>query len=174
MAFKLKCPECREKFPWEPLKPWPRFCPMCRADINNDRADDDVVMPFIRHSSTKKNDALYRQMEAASEHRMHAAAEMAGCDVSEMSSLKMTNMNDRNDTPIAEVMIPPDSGVVGQAMLQNPNLGFGAGNNPGTSLGVGGGKSDVLLPAKGMSTHDIIKQGHPQSAIHHIPQAVSR
>lgn len=160
MAFKLRCPECRDKFPWTLENPWPRYCPLCKADINNDRDDDDIVMPFIRSASTNRNDALYRQMEAGSEFRMHAAAQLAGCDVSEMSSLKMTDMKDSRQSEIAEVLIPSDSGLVGQAMLKNPNLGFGAGN-PGTALGVGGGKSDVL------PLHNQIKSMHAQTAAFH-------
>lgn len=165
MAFKLRCPECRDKFPWTLENPWPRHCPLCGADINNDRADDDIVMPFIRSASTSRNDALYRQMEAGSEFRAQAAAELAGCDVSEMSSLKMTNMNDRADTPIAEILVPSDN-EVGLQMLRNPSLGFGGGANPGTALGTGGGKSDVL------PLHTTIKNMHPQMVARHT--AVTR
>lgn len=156
MGFKLRCPECREKFPWTLENPWPRFCPLCRADINNDREDGDVVMPFIRSTATKKNDDLYRQMEAGSELRAQAAAEMAGCDVSEMSGLKITNMNDRKDAEIAHIELPQsDVGV----QMQRQNLGFGAAN-PGFG-GIGGGKSDVL------PVHDVMKKMHPQMVAQH-------
>lgn len=93
MAVKLKCPDCHGKFPYIVSDGWPRFCPLCGSDINNDRADDDIVMPFIRSSVTRNNDALYRQMEEGSAVRAEEAARLAGTSVEEMSGLKITNLN---------------------------------------------------------------------------------
>lgn len=103
MAFKLRCPDCREAFPWDPKAVWPNFCPLCRSDINNDRADDDIPMPNLRLARTKSIDAYYRTMETASEKRVEMAAEQAGCSPSDMSDLKITNLNDRRDAEVAHI-----------------------------------------------------------------------
>jgi uncharacterized protein (DUF983 family) len=42
----LRCPKCREKFRYDVSEGWPDECPLCHVDINNRRADDDVVMPM--------------------------------------------------------------------------------------------------------------------------------
>ena len=46
MAVSLRCPSCREKFPWDTAKGWPRFCAMCGTDIST-KDDDAVVMPIL-------------------------------------------------------------------------------------------------------------------------------
>ena len=94
MAFALKCPECRKAFKWEPLKDYPQFCPLCNADMGQLPDGDVISIPAFLSAKTKASDAVYRQAEAASEYRVQKAAELAGCDVSEMSSLKITNMRD--------------------------------------------------------------------------------
>jgi hypothetical protein len=95
MAYCLRCPDCRGKFPWIAGEKIPDFCPLCGEKVaGQDRADDDVVMPFLRKATTDRTDKLYRDMEAGSEVRAQAAAELAGVPVSEMSDLKMTDMKD--------------------------------------------------------------------------------
>lgn len=107
MAFVLRCPECRGKFPWQPSRPHPRHCPLCDEYIGIDRADDDIVMPFIRSARTDATDKVYRDMERGSEFRAQVAAEMAGVPVSEMSGLKITNMN---DCKAGDISAPPLTG----------------------------------------------------------------
>lgn len=92
MAFALRCPDCRQSFKWEPTKPDPRFCPLCEADLGEPPADNVIAIPAFLSAKTKAGDANYRALEASSEVRMHKAAEAAGCDVSEMSALKVTDM----------------------------------------------------------------------------------
>ena len=103
MGFQLRCPECRDKFPWDPKATWPRYCPLCQADINNDRDDDDVVMPNILSLKTKRTDGVYDGMVKGSEFSAQAAAELAGVPVSEMSSLKITDLNTRRDAEIPPI-----------------------------------------------------------------------
>jgi hypothetical protein len=106
--MKLKCPDCRKAFSWDAKDAWPRFCPLCSADINNDRDDDDIVMPNILSFKTKNTDGVARQVMDGSETRAELAAAMAGVPVSEMSGLKITDLNDRNDAEFAakEVINP--------------------------------------------------------------------
>ena len=108
MAVVLKCPACLEKFRYDISEGWPDLCPLCHVDINNRRADDDVVCPNILSFKTKKTDAVARDIMNGSEQRVEMAAAMAGTSKEEMSSLKITDLNDRNDTQFAakEVINP--------------------------------------------------------------------
>jgi len=95
MGFSLRClnPDCRYKFPWDPLQGWPDFCQKCKQGMENER--DDVVMPFIRSSArVKAVDQVYRDMEKGSEIRAQQAAELVGASVSDMSALKITDLKD--------------------------------------------------------------------------------
>jgi hypothetical protein len=95
MAVRLKCSFCETKFSWDfAALGWPEHCPKCKQFIGTDRADDDIQMPSIRTMRTKIIDSTYTQMEKGSEFRANVAAEMAGVPVSEMSSLKITDMKD--------------------------------------------------------------------------------
>jgi hypothetical protein len=105
MAVVLKCPACREKFKYDVSKGWPDRCPICQTDINNRRDDDDVVCPNILSFKTRNNDKVARDIMDGSETRAELAAQMAGTSVDEMSSLKITNLNDRNDTQFAAVEV---------------------------------------------------------------------
>lgn len=101
MAVILKCPLCREKFKYDVSEGWPDYCPCCGQDINNRRADDDVVMPNILSFRTKNNDKVARDIMDGSVQRVEMAAAMAGTNVEDMSALKITNLNDRNDSQFA-------------------------------------------------------------------------
>lgn len=102
MAFALRCPDCRGKFKWEPLKAYPRHCPLCDADLGEEKDDNVVCLPAFLSAKSKANDAVYRQIEDSSEVRVQKAAEAAGCSPSEMSGLKITNLNDtRHEGAIA-------------------------------------------------------------------------
>ena len=95
--MKLRCPYCRVAFPWDASLPWPDRCPLpdCKEDISiPDRGDNGVVMPFIRSPKTTANDKVFRDIEAGSEERVARAAELTGATKDEMSSLKITDMND--------------------------------------------------------------------------------
>lgn len=93
--MKLRCPFCRDAFPWESDLPWPKACPLCAEAIGiPDRGDNGVVMPFIRSPRMKQTDKIYRDMEVGSEVRAEKAAELTGSSVADMSALKITNMND--------------------------------------------------------------------------------
>jgi hypothetical protein len=97
MSYSIRCPVCRQKFPWDPLQGFPEFCPNegCESRIAHDRADDDIVLPFVRnHGFTKSVDDVYRKMEEGSITRAQIAAQITGSTEAEMSSLKITDLND--------------------------------------------------------------------------------
>ena len=130
VAVVLKCPLCREKFKYDVSQGWPDFCPCCGEDINNRRADDDVVMPNILSFRTKANDQVARDIMDGSEKRAELAAAQLGVPVSEMSGLKVTDLNDRNDTPYAAKEVQNDV-TARMAAMQAAGMptGFGAGPN---------------------------------------------
>ena len=108
MAVVLKCPACEKKFKYDVSAGWPDLCPLCGTDINNRRADDEIVMPAFLSQRSKNNDGVARQIMDGSETRVKLAAEMAGVPASEMSGLKITDLNDRKDAQFSakEVINP--------------------------------------------------------------------
>lgn len=139
MAVLLKCPVCRGKFRYDVSEGWPDYCqiPECKAYISNARDDDDVVVPNILSYKTKNNDKVARDIMDGSEQRAHMAAAMAGVPVSEMSGLKVTDLNDRRD---AEIAAKPVSNPITQHMdsLQARGIpvGFGMGADTSGASGV--------------------------------------
>lgn len=138
MAIKitLRCPSCADKFSVMDVEP--RFCPLCGYDTAEDEERRDIrhahmleqqQAPAMRTYKGTTPDRVYRDMEAASEHRMHLAAEAADCDVSDLSSMKITNMSDNAREGEASHMmtapIAPPSIVA--APMPGQQLGFGAG-----------------------------------------------
>lgn len=117
MAVSLRCPSCREKFPWDTAKGWPRYCAMCGEDIS--AKDDEVVMPNILSFRSKIPDKAARAYMDGSEKRVEMAAELAGTTASEMSSLKVTDLSDRRDVA---ANIPVNNPVT-QFMAQHPGVG---------------------------------------------------
>ncbi len=149
MAVILKCPHCEEKFRWQfnAANQWPKHCPSCGGYVGTDRDDDDIVMPSIRSARMATTDKVYRDIEAGSEQRVHAAAAMAGCDASEMSSLKITNLNDRRDAEIAamplnnsvtQMMARPgvekSFGFQANGAMLSPDVMSGPNPNAGTKM----------------------------------------
>jgi hypothetical protein len=124
MPIVLKCPACREKFKYDVSEGWPDLCPICKTDINNRRADDDVVMPNILSYKTKANDKVARDIMDGSETRAELAAATAGVPVSEMSGLKITDMTDRKD---AQFSIPEVNNAVTQRMAEMQARGLKTG-----------------------------------------------
>jgi hypothetical protein len=127
VAVLLKCPACREKFKYDVTDGWPDCCPICKTDINNRRDDDDVVMPNILSFKTKNNDGVARQIMDGSETRVELAAAMAGVPVNEMSGLKITDLNDRNDAEFsAKEVVNPVTQQMDMIKARGGQIGFGS------------------------------------------------
>ena len=159
MAFSIRCPICRKKFPWEPAVGFPDECPNpeCQSRIAHDREDDDVVMPFIRTSAkTKATDQVYRDMEHASEHRAQQAMELTGASAAEVASLKITDLKPtRHEGAIAAPSLP--------AHLQNVGRFAGSGSEfaVGTASGavtVDGKTTTGIVPNAGMKAQSTIQR----------------
>lgn len=166
MAFGLRCPECRKTFKWEPSKPDPRFCPVCEADLGEPPADNVIAIPAFLSAKTKASDDTYRQAEAASEYRMQKAAELAGCDPSEMSALKITDMRStKNPGDIAAVPVVNEVTKQMEAInARGGNFGFGANGAEfaaGTATGavtVNGKTTHGIEPRAGAKTLGVIQR----------------
>ena len=137
MAYSLRCPTCRVKFPWNPTDGMPELCPNenCNSRIGADVDDNVICMPSIRSARTKANDKVYREMEAASEQRAQVAAEMAGVPVSDMADLKITDLRStQHEGDVAAVPVNNevsrliDRGIGG---FQGDGAGYGAGVQTG-------------------------------------------
>lgn len=129
MAVVLRCPACREKFKYDVTVGWPDNCPLCKTDINNYRADDDIQVPAFLSPRSKNNDKVVRDMMNGSEQRAEMAAAMAGVPVSEMSNLKITNLNDRRDAEVAAMPVNnPVSQHMASMQARGMPVGFGTGN----------------------------------------------
>lgn len=159
MAFSLKCPACGVKFPWKPASGFPEYCPneACTTRIAHDRDDEDVVMPFFRSSATQANDRFYKNMEQASERRAEVAAEKAGVPVSEMSDLRITNLNEtRHEGAVAAI---PVNNPVSQFMQQNPQASGFQGNN---GVGYSGDVMSGPSPNRGARMQSAVRQMHAE------------
>ena len=158
--MRLRCPECREAFPWDAKRPWPVHCPLCRYDISLPPGDE-ITMPFISTSGkTKAADKVYRDMEAGSQVRAEAAADMTGQPVSEFSDLKITNL--RDNMKQGEMAIAPVNNIVSQQMeamkSRGMPVGFGA-NGAGFSGEVRSGP----FANAGAKMIDVVRSQHAKS-----------
>lgn len=165
MAFVLRCPECRDKFPWAVNTAFPRYCPLCQADINNDREEGEIVMPFIRSAKTTATDKVYSDIVAGSEVRQHAAAELAGTSVEDMSSLKITDLNTRRD---AEIMAVTPNNPVSQLMAAAPQA---TGFQGAAGAGYSGAVSTGPFASAGAKTRTMIHNNHSDAVRQHFPGA---
>jgi hypothetical protein len=126
MAVVLKCPACEKKFKYDVTQGWPDFCPLCSADINNRVPDNVVVMPAFLSQKSKNNDKVARDIMDGSEKRAELGAAMAGVPVSEMSNLKITNLNDRKDAEFSAVEVNnPVTQRMAEMQARGMPTGFG-------------------------------------------------
>lgn len=92
--MKLRCPFCRQAFPWEAALPFPRVCPLCTEEIGIPDRGEVIQMPSLRSAKTKAVDKTYRDIEAGSEVRVERAAEVTGTAKEDMAALRITDMAD--------------------------------------------------------------------------------
>ena len=161
--FSAKCPDCDGKFPWEPTKGYPKACPLCGFDTSLPDDASAIVLPAFLSTASKNNDKLYRDMEKGSEFRAHAAADMAGVPVSEMSGLKITDLNDRRDAEISakDTEARAAAARLGMKSLDAPfqrnGSEFGAGVASG-EVTVNGHTQHGIVPRAGMQAQSMIQK----------------
>lgn len=137
MALRYRCPDatCRKTFPWDRDSDPPTLCPHC-GYCYAERDDTVIYMPNFLSDKTKSIEKVARDVMDGSEVRAQLAAEAAGVDVSEMASLKVTNLNDGRQSEFATKDV---SNPVTQVMAQTPGMtGFQANGSAfaeGTKVG---------------------------------------
>lgn len=122
----IRCMVCREKFPWDMVQDGsPEYCPKCGEYIGTE-GKDEVVLPFISSAKNLGADRVYKDMEQKSELRAQLAAEQSGLSASEVSHLKITNMNDRQRQ--GDIAAMPVNNEVSRMMASAPpgTVGFGS------------------------------------------------
>jgi hypothetical protein len=130
-SFVYKCPQCRGKFSWSKDLPEPKVCPLPNCDYAYAERDDNVIyMPALISAQTKSVDSVGRSIMDGSVQRQEMAAQLAGTSVEDMASLKITNLNDRNDTQFA---VSEVNNPVSTFMQQNKVGGFQGNNGLGFS-----------------------------------------
>jgi hypothetical protein len=165
MAVKLKCSFCETKFSWDfAALGWPDHCPKCKEFIGTDRADDDIVMPSIRHARTKIIDSTYTQMEKGSEFRAQAAAELTGAPVSEMSSLKITDMKTGMREGDIAVKEPVNDVTIRMQQMRDRGLPIGFG---GGGLDYSQAVPQGPHPNVGARMRVALQNNHPDMVRHH-------
>jgi len=136
----------------------PDLCELCGAKVGHDRADDDIVLPFIRnHGFTKSVDDVYRQMEAGSITRTEIAAAMTGASVAEMSSLKITNLKDNQRPGDIPAVVP--NNPVSELMASAPQFGF----QPAAGLQFSQSTSQGPEPNAGAKMRTMLQNQHAAS-----------
>lgn len=146
MAQVLVCNKCRYRIPFS--GDWPDACPNCDYDMALPDGDA-VTMPAFNSWRSKVTDKVYRDMEAASIARAEHAASVAGVPVSDMSHLKITNLNDRRDAPVAA--ITSDATAAAQRLGMNPGQFTSAGADYARTALAG-------QPRDGINAHQKIKR----------------
>lgn len=160
MAVVLKCPECSQKFRWDFATEdrWPKACPMCGAVMDDGKNDDVICMPALKSPQTDSVDRSYRQIEVASEHRMEQAAQLAGTSVSEMSSLKITDL--KTGVKPGESYMPEVNNSVTQTMDQIRQRGGQIGFTGADGAGYSGAVQTGPLPNAGAKMRTVLQQHH--------------
>jgi hypothetical protein len=166
LAVVIRCPACKTKFRWlAETEGYPSNCPQCDAYVGHDRSDDDVVCPNILAFSTRCQDGVYKAMEKASEQRVYEAAEMAGCDVSDMKDLKITNL--RDNMKQGEIAAMPVVNDVTRQMDKikelNPNsqLGYGSSGG-GNGIEYSADVPTGPYPSAGARTQQAFRRAHAE------------
>jgi hypothetical protein len=183
MPFVVKCPGCKQKIKWLADDP-PDDCPACGYRLGSDRADDDVVCPNILSFASRCQDGVYKAMERASEERVYQAAEMAGCDASDMKDLKITNLRDNmKQGEIAAMPVVNDvTRHMDRLKAMNPNaqVGYGADASAGAEYAVGAATGRIadgvpgsIMPRRGAQVARFYNESHQSRADEVLQQSYS-
>lgn len=159
MAQVLVCDQCRHRIPFDDGQ-WPDSCPGCGRDTS--LPDDDVIaLPAFISPRMAATDKVYRDMERGSETRAQAAADMLGESASDMSALKITDLNDRRD---AEIAAPSVHNEVTKVMGQAPVAGKGQPwGFSGDGAGYSGAVSSGPYANAGAKMLTNIRQAHGEA-----------
>jgi hypothetical protein len=178
--YTYRCPACQEKFTIS-LREEPRFCPLCGYDTAEDARREEerhALMLATQQPPHYKNavitaavDGTYNGMVAAADKRVEAAAAAAGCDASEMSMLKMTDMKDNLRTgDIAHVVSQEARAAASRLDMDFSNPNVGATRQPEVINFARAGTASGPLPRAGLG----MLQRTQQQFFHRTPEHIAR
>ena len=160
MAFSIRCPDCRKKFPWKPNDGFPDKCPNpeCQSHIGlTEQQVIDIPMPFLSSAKNRSVDKVYRDMEAGSEIRVAKAAEMTGATKEEMSSLKITDL--KTGQRQGDIAMPAVNNPVSQ-LVDAPRSPFGFQGSNG--LGFSGPVASGAFANAGAKFQSVLRTAHAE------------
>ena len=159
MAIAWRCPECRKTFRWNTDAKLPRYCPLCEADMGEERPDDEICMPAFLSAKTRSVDQVGRDIMDSSEVRAQKAADMLGVPVSEMSDMKITDL--RPTKHEGSVAVAPVVNDVTQRMDQMASMGLPVGFGAGpTGAEYSGAVASGPFPNVGAKMRSMIHQAN--------------
>lgn len=97
-GYRLRCPDCRKVFTWNPSAKLPDYCPLCGSYVGIEAEERKIPKaPRIRNQAkVKAVDDVYYSMEDASKARAELMAQHTpGASASDFSHTLITDMNDR-------------------------------------------------------------------------------
>jgi hypothetical protein len=134
----------------------PDSCPLCGYDTSvPDR--DEIQIPAFLSPRVKNEDALYRRVEAGSEERVHLAAEAAGCDASDMASLKITNLQTGKGAEPLSLPVNEVTQRMAEMEARGLPTGFGAVN---AGLNASGAVQSGPYPNAGARFQTALREHH--------------
>ena len=163
----LICTDCRTRIPFDDGQ-WPDSCPGCGKDTSLPDTDEVALPAFISFRKAAV-DQTYRDIERTSEVRAQQAADALGVPVSEMSGLKITNLNDRRDAEIAAISVPVNPITQQMDLMRARGMPTGFGG----AVDFGGVQSGAL-PNAGAKTRVRLQNILPPIASAPLPLEVTQ
>ena len=153
--MKYKCPECRQLFKM-PGGGIPNQCPHCGYDTSVPERDE-IQLPAFLSPRAKNEDTLYRQVEAASEARVHQAAAAAGCDPADMAGMKITNMQTGKGAGPPPMPVNEVTQRMAAMEARGMPIGFGATQ---AGLNASGAVQSGVFPNAGARFQSVLREHH--------------
>ncbi len=159
MAYKLRCPGCHEVFKWAG-KSWPRFCPNCGYTTALPEGGE-ITAPHISDGRakalSKSAEQTYRDYSDATARNAQIAADIEGVPVSEMSGLKITNMN--TQLRPGDLATPSVTNDVSRTIEASKGV-FGYQNNPQNAIGFAAAAHTGKSPHAGANAFAALREIH--------------
>lgn len=166
MALKSRrygCPDCQGEFTilLDDRDQPPSHCPLCGAYVG---ADPEPIPYFSRigRQENQGQDKTFRMMEKASYERAEQAASDLNVPVSEVASIRMTNMKDNireGDTsfiaPVTPKISAPQNLTGGQVGLATAQMIKASGGSTGQSF-----MDTVIRPKHKMAEMAVARNGN--------------
>ena len=163
-----QCPDCDGTFDHLHMRSTdepPNFCPLCGSSMTD--VEPQPARVNLATNTGKSGDQVYRAMEDGSAQRAEMAAQHLGVDASEMSAMKITNMQDNmregdtaavtQATPVSQMM-QQTQGITG---LQSADAAssYAASAHTGAYAHAGDAARQGITQMHQQRAHQIVKAG---------------